>query len=38
MRCGRRFVGVELKRSYFDQAAANLNAAVAHASQGDMFA
>ena len=34
LECGRRFVGVELKRSYFEQACANLKASTA---QGDMF-
>jgi hypothetical protein len=33
---GRRFIGVELKASYFQQAAANLSAAVNHQTQ-DMF-
>ena len=33
---GRRFVGVELKRSYYDQAARNLNAALRKT--GDLFA
>lgn len=31
---GRKFIGVELKRSYFDQACANLASADA---QADMF-
>lgn len=35
LECKRRFVGVELKRSYFEQACANLSQADA---QGDMFA
>jgi hypothetical protein len=33
----RRFVGVELKRSYFDQAAANLRAAESQKRQMEMF-
>ena len=36
MELGRRFVGVELKKSYFDQAAANLRLASAAVSQ-DLF-
>jgi hypothetical protein len=35
LKAGRRFVGVELKRSYFEQACRNLNAAT---SQMDIFA
>ena len=35
---GRRFVGVELKRSYFDQACRNLAAAEIEASTGNLFA
>ncbi len=34
---GRKFVGVELKKSYFDQAVKNLNAATTEAAQ-DLFA
>lgn len=34
---GRRFVGAELKRSYYEQAAANLAAAVAPPAQRDLF-
>ena len=37
LQMGRRAVGVELKKSYFDQAVRNLAAAQAHTS-GDMFA
>lgn len=37
LRLGRRFVGVELKRSYFDQACANLIAA-ANVTTSDLFA
>ena len=33
----RRFVGAELKRSYFDQAAKNLAAAVKERDQGSLF-
>lgn len=35
LECKRRFVGVELKRSYYEQACANLNQATA---QNDLFA
>lgn len=38
LRWGRRFVGVELKRSYFEQAVANLRAVVAASKQREMFA
>lgn len=38
LRCGRRFIGVELKRSYFDQACANLAASEAMDAQAEMFA
>lgn len=34
---GRKFVGVELKKSYFDQAVRNLEAATKEAAQ-DLFA
>jgi DNA modification methylase len=34
---GRRFVGVELKRSYYEQACRNLAAAVAETKQGQLF-
>jgi hypothetical protein len=34
---GRRFVGVELKQSYFEQAVANLRAAESQAQTGDLF-
>jgi hypothetical protein len=34
---GRRFVGVELKRSYYDQATENMRAAVATRAQGRLF-
>ena len=37
LRWDRRFVGVELKRSYYDQACANLDAAEAAKSQAEMF-
>lgn len=38
VRCGRRFVGVELKPSYFDQACANLASAEECKAQVEMFA
>ena len=38
LKMGRRFVGVELKDTYFAHAIKNLQAAVAVASQGDLFA
>lgn len=38
LRWDRRFVGVELKRSYFDQAVANLRAAEAAKNQIELFA
>lgn len=38
IRWGRRYLGVELKRSYFDQAIGNLRAAVAENNQVEMFA
>lgn len=34
---GRRFVGIELKRSYYEQAVRNLNAAVSQAAQPALF-
>lgn len=37
LRWGRRFVGFELKRSYFDMACSNLRDAVAESGQGDLF-
>jgi DNA modification methylase len=37
VKAGRRFVGVELKGSYFDQAVANLKAAVMQGNQGNLF-
>ncbi len=37
IRWGRRFVGIELKRSYFDQAVANLRATDAERDQMSMF-
>lgn len=38
LRWGRRFVGFELKQSYFEQACANLRAVVAESDQMEMFA
>lgn len=37
LRWGRRFIGVELKKSYFDQAVANLRGAVEETKQVEMF-
>jgi DNA modification methylase len=37
LQLGRRFVGVELKRSYFEQAARNLRAAAAERDQGTLL-
>jgi hypothetical protein len=38
LKMGRRFLGVELKGSYFDHARRNLEASTVNASQGDLFA
>lgn len=38
VKAGRKFVGIELKRSYFDQAVKNLRAAVLQSKQGTLFA
>lgn len=38
VKCGRKFVGIELKRSYFEQAVKNLRAAVLQSKQGMLFA
>lgn len=38
LRWGRRFLGVELKQSYFDQAIRNLESAVEESNQRDLFA
>jgi len=37
LKAGRKFVGLELKRSYFDQACANLRAAVLQSKQRGLF-
>ena len=37
VRCGRRFAGIELKRSYYDQACANLRRAEAEKHQESLF-
>lgn len=37
LRCGRRFVGVELKPSYFATAVKNLREAAARAGQPNLF-
>lgn len=37
VKAGRRFVGCELKRSYFEQACRNLRAAVQQSKQGTLF-
>mgnify|MGYP001570387921 CR=1 FL=1 len=38
VRCGRRFLGMELKRAYFDQACANLRRATVEKRQESLFA
>ena len=37
VKCGRRFVGVELKESYYKQACANLRNAVLQSRQSSLF-
>lgn len=37
LRCGRRFLGIELKRSYWEQAVANLRRAEAESAQAILF-